>query len=249
MTYMGYYFPEDFVFPDLARFASTLETLRLKGTAGNAFRVPSAPCSKLQTLSMESTRLADLHSLTTTFPNLRELKYQLSIDFLRGHDHELEQLASSDLSSQRDDMWPLTDSVTSNVQSLRVLNWIHHIRHLIILHWTLVRYLNLARPYTLRINFDRIDRLDWLSYVTSVVERYTELSNLVVDMLCDANLARQDAPSLRRDNKGKPVAAALAPTVGQSILNEHGLKTLFIVPGPIERLFCNQVAHEFNSAS
>ncbi|OCH84881.1 hypothetical protein OBBRIDRAFT_839380 [Obba rivulosa] len=191
-TYMPMLFSaENFVFPDLARFASTLEVLTLEAGSGILFRPPSRRCSSLHTLSLSHARSVHLSSLATLFPNVRVLRIQ-----------DIGLSADAGVVSQGG-VWPRLDTITSDIRSLSALGWRNHVARLNIIcrnigqrdfPW-LVWYLGLVSPTTFSITFEFIDNVDWLKYVTAVRDRCTTLSNLIVYVHLNTELIRQDAPS------------------------------------------------------
>ncbi|OCH89482.1 hypothetical protein OBBRIDRAFT_835797 [Obba rivulosa] len=190
---------QDFTFPDLTRFASSLKEVRISTDRG-FFRVPSAPCNKVHTLILKDASCADLRALTRAFPNIRKLKYFASPFAYRPYGSK-DDLARANLRAQAKDPWPLLESVTADISSLYILNLRCQIRRLNVYHYPfnrknefkwLVEYLDLIGPPTLGLTFT-VFELDWLRHINAIKERYTELSNLVVDMGCVTYLARRDA--------------------------------------------------------
>lgn len=192
------------VFPDLGRFSSTLEVLKLRMDTG-VFRIPSLPCTKVHTLHLERVYGVPLSALMTFFPNVRNLTILMRHEgFAVGTLHACDGLAQGTQSSYEDTTWPLLQTVTGDIPSLYTLNLPNRLRRVDISHPAfqspekssykrLLEYLSRSQPSTLKITLEPRD-ISWISSILNIVERYDGLSNISVDLTCMTYLLREDAP-------------------------------------------------------
>ncbi|OCH84882.1 hypothetical protein OBBRIDRAFT_357985 [Obba rivulosa] len=124
-------------------------------------------------------------SLTFAHSTLLPSRHQLCRHLLRG------QKLHARTRHFKSHTWRLLDTVNAEFWSLYVMNLGCRICRLSLEHrdediWAadygwLVKHLTVTRPSTLSIKFNR-RRHFWLGHISSVTERYTGLSDLVLDM-------------------------------------------------------------------
>ncbi|EMD36627.1 hypothetical protein CERSUDRAFT_124370 [Gelatoporia subvermispora B] len=188
-----------FVFPDLSRFAETLQELDVGLLIGH-FRMPSSPCRMLHKLTLLYTPHYDVRTLAWAFPNLRELMYTVDYTTLATVDEK--KLTAANLSVQETGAWPLLDTITSNVRGLEILNWRRQLKRLNILcgfrigdfFQRLLRMVRLVAPLTLSVSFWSISRYDKVELGLPFARgSYAGVENLIIDMPhCDVEIARRD---------------------------------------------------------
>ncbi|EMD36578.1 hypothetical protein CERSUDRAFT_115613 [Gelatoporia subvermispora B] len=190
-----------FVFPDLSRFAQTLQELDV-GLLGGHFRVPSLPCRRVRKLTLLHTQQRDVRVLALAFPNLHELMY--TVDYLALARDDAKKFTGENLRTQADGVWPFLDTIWSNGRSLEILNWRRRLKRLNIICRSaigdylqqLLKIVPLVSPQTVGVRFWDITRYETaeLGLMSFVWGSYAGVENLIIDIpRCDVEMAKRDA--------------------------------------------------------